>query len=77
MTSGLRTPSPRLDQSATSSSRGSAVPCVSAPPTASTNGSAAGSSRPLPESPSLPAAATTTMPAFQACSTAKASGARS
>ncbi len=46
---------------------------MSAAPTAITHGSYAGSARPEP-TPVLPAAATTTMPAFQACSTAKASG---
>ncbi len=48
---------------------------VSSAPTVITCGSLAGESMPPgPNSPSLPAAATTTMPLFQAASTAIASG---
>ena len=50
------------------------MPLVAEAPTAMTNGSVAGLVSFVAALPSLPAAATTTMPAFHACSTANCSG---
>src|SRR5215212_8555479 len=77
-TSGLRTPScvrPRLDQGASASSRRVIVPLSSRAPTVMTQGSFAGENvTPSLVCASLPAAATTVIPLFQACSTAASSG---
>src|SRR6185503_3497972 len=77
-TSGLRTPScvrPRLDQGARMSSRRMKVLRSSSAPTVMTHGSLAGENvTPSLESASLPAAATTVIPLFVACSTAASSG---
>src|SRR5918998_4226850 len=77
-TSGLRTPScvrPRLDHGASASSRRSMVFLSSRAPTVMTHGSFAGANvTPSFVSASLPAAATTVIPLFQACSTAASSG---
>src|SRR5215212_9200026 len=77
-TSGLRTPSwvrPWLDQGARMSSRRVKVPRSSRAPTVMTHGSFAGEYvTPSFVSASFPAAATTVIPLFQACSTAASSG---
>ena len=69
--SGLRTPSPLVAHCGTLNLP---LPFGSAAATAMTYGSVAGALRRFSERPSLPAAATTTMPARQARSTAKARG---
>src|SRR5215207_8009586 len=77
-TSGLRTPScvrPWLDHGASASSRRVIVPLSSRAPTVMAHGSFAGENvTPSFVSASLPAAATTAIPLFQACSTAASSG---
>ena len=73
-TSTSRSWAPPLVNAATSSSAVDTVPLVAVAPTAITNGSVAGSLSVGAVLPSLPAAATTTIPAFQACSTANCSG---
>src|SRR3954447_24234683 len=77
-TSGLRTPSwvrPWLDQGARMSSYRVKVFRSSSAPTVRAHGSFAGEKvTPSFVSASLPAAATTTIPAFHACSTAASSG---
>ena len=65
----------QLEKVATSSSAKVEVPLVSEAPTAMTYGLKAGS-RSGVKFPSLPAATTTTIPLFQACSTACESGSR-
>ncbi len=77
-TSGLSRPSwvtPRLEKDASVSSAGSAVSASSVAPTEITNGSLPGAYwTASAASPRLPAAATTTMPACHANSTAASSG---
>ena len=77
-TSGLATPSwvmPRLENAAIVSSPGSSVSTSSVAPTEITYGSLPGAYwTASAASPRLPAAATTTMPACQANSTAASSG---
>ncbi len=81
-TPGATTSIPRLPQlppclaekAGTVSSDVLSVPFVSAAPTARTNGLYAGFARPGVVAPSLPAAATTTIPAFHATSAAQLNG---
>src|SRR4051812_28377577 len=81
-TPGATTSMPRLPQlppclaekPGTTSSDVLSVPLVSAAPIARTNGLYAGLARPGVAAPSLPADATTTIPAFQATSAAQLRG---
>src|SRR3954452_19304255 len=74
VTSTCRSSVPSVDHEGTVSSAKVTVPAESIAPTARTCGSDAGLARFRVVSPSLPPAATTTMPFRQAFSTAKASG---